>query len=446
MTSFQRLVDRVQVVHGPRGVGKTSLLHALRQRARELGAVTVWVPAGQEVLSKRIIDGICDATADWKKAGRRLRATLNAVDIKFTAGIPGLAQAELTRPARAARATEGGPAYVAAVLTETARAALSEGHRGVLVLIDEIQTSGPTELETLVSGWQILQADITLPLALFTAGLPDSRRALTQAATSAERFSYLPISNLSPTAAGAAITQPAIACGVNWTPEAVYRAVQIADGYPHLVQLLADTTWSVAGNPDRGTIITINHVDTAYQHVSREMNALLAERWAQTPHEGQRFLAAQATFGDRPVRQDDLARLLGLDSAEFGVAKEALVHASLITPNQEGDLEFTVPGMTAYIQTHHRDLISGPEQIWAACTPSEQAYLHAVAHSIGPAGTASTTDIARALNRTVQQLSPVRQRLLKAGILCTPAWGSLAFTHPDMTRFVRSFTTPSTPA
>lgn len=45
MTQLQRLVDRIRVDDGPRGMGETSLLRHVQAMAHERSAATVWVTA-----------------------------------------------------------------------------------------------------------------------------------------------------------------------------------------------------------------------------------------------------------------------------------------------------------------------------------------------------------------------------------------------------------------
>ncbi len=69
------------------------------------------------------------------------------------------------------------------------------------------------------------------------------------------------------------------------------------------------------------------------------------------------------------------------------------------------------------------------------CTPGEKRYLRAMA-GLGP-GAHRTGGIAEALAVTSNSLGPVRARLIKKGMIYSPAHGDMAFTVPLFDEFMR---------
>lgn len=67
-------------------------------------------------------------------------------------------------------------------------------------------------------------------------------------------------------------------------------------------------------------------------------------------------------------------------------------------------------------------------------TPSEKNFLRAMAH-LGP-GSHRTGDIATALGTTVSGIGPVRSKLIKKGMIYSPAHGDMAFTVPLFDEFM----------
>ena len=67
-------------------------------------------------------------------------------------------------------------------------------------------------------------------------------------------------------------------------------------------------------------------------------------------------------------------------------------------------------------------------------TPSEKNFLRAIAH-LGP-GPQRTSDIADALGVKISSLGPVRAKLIKKGMIYSPAHGDIAFTVPLFDEFM----------
>jgi hypothetical protein len=67
-------------------------------------------------------------------------------------------------------------------------------------------------------------------------------------------------------------------------------------------------------------------------------------------------------------------------------------------------------------------------------TPGEKRFLRAMA-SLG-AGAQRSGDIAEALGVTINGLGPVRSKLIKKGMIYSPAHGDLAFTVPLFDEFM----------
>ncbi|MDD3674067.1 ATP-binding protein [Thauera propionica] len=68
-------------------------------------------------------------------------------------------------------------------------------------------------------------------------------------------------------------------------------------------------------------------------------------------------------------------------------------------------------------------------------TPSEKSFLRAMAY-LGP-GSHRTGDIAASLGAAVSSIGPVRAKLIKKGMIYSPAHGDLAFTVPLFDEFMR---------
>ncbi|OAT67676.1 hypothetical protein AWB85_11010 [Mycobacteroides immunogenum] len=353
MAELGRLIGRIRVDTGPRGVGKTSLLREVQREAEARGVVTVWVTAGgDEPLVAAIAAQIRGRTAGWKKKSRgRL---LRAVDqVSITAGVPGVAQVGATvKPSQPTDGSAGEPSFKELIL-ETVKAAREEGHRGLVLLIDEVQDADRQGLRTLAVTWQDLQAEAdALPAGVFAAGLPQTPEIISAAATFSERFAYRTLHRLGPDASRVALVKPAGQVGVDWDPDALEAVIAQTNGYPHTLQLYADAAWARAGYPDPGGRIRTSDVEHAARQVAEDMDALFRARWNNATPVQRRFMSAmaQSLTADRVASRSDIATVMGRDSRAISAARAGLIDKGLIAVAGHGLLEFSIPGFVEFVQ------------------------------------------------------------------------------------------------
>lgn len=349
MVDLHRLIGRIHVAFGERGIGKTSLLRAYQRLAEQRGALCVWVTAGESTgLIAQIVDGIREATTSWPQAqAAALRALLD--EFSVTLGVPGVASVT----AKTKRQTQT-DAVGARALEKLIRAATEGGRVKALILfIDEVQSADAAGIRTLAYAWQHLQAEASdIPAAVYAAGLPNAPEQIADAVTFSERFAYRPIEMLSVGAQVAALREPAAELGVEWEPKALELAAEHAAGYPYAVQLYGDAAWTAAGRPDAGAAITRRHVKTARVSVDRDLRNLFAARWANTTANQRRFLAAVAWLqadGDGADRAD-LSAALDVSSRSLSSVRARLIAKGLIRSEGHGRVSIPVPGFSGYIR------------------------------------------------------------------------------------------------
>lgn len=352
MAELGRLIGRIRVDTGPRGVGKTSLLREVQREAEARGVVTVWVTAGgDEPLVAAIAAQIRGRTAGWKKKSRgRL---LRAVDqVSITAGVPGVAQVGATvKSSQPTDGSAGEPSFKELIL-ETVKAAREEGHRGLVLLIDEVQDADRQGLRTLAVTWQDLQAEAdALPAGVFAAGLPQTPEIISAAATFSERFAYRTLHRLGPDASRVALVKPAGQVGVDWDPDALEAVIAQTNGYPHTLQLYADAAWARAGYPDPGGRIRTSDVEHAARQVAEDMDALFRARWNNATPVQRRFMSAmaQSLTADQVASRSDIATVMGRDSRAISAARAGLIDKGLIAVAGHGLLEFSIPGFAEFV-------------------------------------------------------------------------------------------------
>ena len=352
LTQLQRLVPRVRVDTGPRGLGKTSLLReAQRHAERTYGLSTVWVTAGDRPLVTAIAEDLTRQSATWGTRSReRVRRAVDQV--KVAGGVPGVVSVQATLSTDRTQAPAGTRQFET-LLRAAAESTHGTGRQGLVLFVDEIQAADSDGLRTLAYTWQHLQSEgEDVPLAVFAAGLPDAPEVLAQAATFSERFAYRPLHRLEDDAARVALVGPAQRLGVQWDSDALEMAVAASDGYPHTVQLYGDAAWSAAGYPDQGAVINRNHLLAAGRAVDSDLESLFRARWAKATEAEQRLLAAMVIAGatDGPVRRRDVAGVLGTDTTALSVARSSLMDKGIIEAPEYGLMGFTIPKFAAYVE------------------------------------------------------------------------------------------------
>lgn len=350
MVDLQRLIGRIHVAFGERGIGKTSLLRAYQRLAEQRDVLCVWVTAGEPGgLIAQIVDGIREATSSWPHAAASsIRKHLDALTV--TVGVPGVAAVSAKTRTSAPTETVG-----ARALEKLIRATTEDRNRAkaLILFIDEVQSADADGIRTLAYAWQHLQAESpTIAAAVYAAGLPNAPEQIADAVTFSERFAYRPLEMLSVGAQVAALRDPAAEMQVAWEPDALELAAELAVGYPYAVQLYGDAAWTAAGRPDAGGVITRQHVKTARTSVDRDLRNLFAARWANTTANQRKFLVAVAWLqaGESTVDRTDLAHVLDVSSRSLSSVRARLIAKGLIRSEGHGRVTIPVPGFAGYIR------------------------------------------------------------------------------------------------
>jgi hypothetical protein len=348
MVDLQRLIGRIHVAFGERGIGKTSLLRAYQRLADERDVLCIWITAGEPGgLVAQIVAGIRDATRSWPQStAKAIRDHLD--ELTVTLRIPGVASvsAQTSPPA-----SEG---VGARALEKLIRATTEDRKRvkALILFVDEVQSADAEGIRTIAYAWQHLQAEApTVPAAVYAAGLPNAPEQIADAVTFSERFAYRPLEMLSVGAQVAALRDPAAELGVTWEADALELAAELAAGYPYAVQLYGDAAWIAAGRPDAGGAITRRHVKAARRSVDRDLRNLFAARWANTTPNQRRFLVAVAWLQEEgSVDRADLAEVLEVSSRSLSSVRARLIAKGLIRSEGHGRVTIPVPGFAGYIR------------------------------------------------------------------------------------------------
>lgn len=375
LADLHRLVPRIRVENGPRGMGKTSLLRHVQQMAESSGMATVWTttnPGVGATLLDSVMEGLEAVSRDWSARTReRLAKIRDNFTISVSAAIPGIATFEASnRESKQGldHPVEPGIQQFKAALVATVEAAEHEGRRGLVLFVDEIQDADDRSLRTIAHCWQEMQAESpTVPTALFAAGLPSSPGVIAAAVTHSERFDYRTLGPISDEAARVALAEPAGRLGVRWDLGALDVAVAYGRGNPFVLQVVGDEAWRGAGRPDSGGSITGDHVVRAVRSADASLSGLFRARWDRATSAEQRLMRAMAELGDGPLDRAAVVDRLGLSSSSaISIARGALIDKGLIEAPVYGQMQFTIPGFAGWIRRTTDAIVAADPTIAAA--------------------------------------------------------------------------------
>lgn len=361
VAQFGELGGPLLVFHAPRGLGKTSLLRTAQRDAEEAGCVTAWVACSRDrpflpELVRSVERSMERADIVPRGEARTWRRLLDRVSVEF--GVPGLPvklSADLVVPEQPDGSAAVAPIGALEDLLHDAAALIRRrGGAGLLVFLDELHAASTLDMAVLLNAVQNLDGRREEnPLAVVTAGLPVTPEALTRAATFGERSAFVALDLLSDADAAAALTAPAEALGVVWTPSALERVVSEAGGHPYFLQLLGSTTWDAAA-PSAGARLSMGQVRAGIPAARGQIHAMHRARWNSATRGEQSFLLAMAraegAASSGNITRAAIAVELGQDSRSISVPRDRLIEKGVIEPVGHGLVRFTLPGFGDYLR------------------------------------------------------------------------------------------------
>lgn len=206
---------RPVVLYGPRGNGKTALLH--------------WVE--QQVESDPVLD------ADWLTPSDLPDAGAVAPQLELTSWLQRLAPDSVSvAGVGASFPTREAPTRLAKALEARARA------RPFVLLFDEAHLVEPEVGRLLLNAAQV--AGRRAPFLLVLAGTPDLRSRLSRIGASFwSRSKQVPLGRLNDAAAAEAIRLPLEREGIEVEDAALARIVEASHGYPYFLQVWGSAVW-----------------------------------------------------------------------------------------------------------------------------------------------------------------------------------------------------------
>jgi hypothetical protein len=369
LVAFEVLLDRLRrgkteqsmLITGLRGVGKTVLLGAFEERARDRGWTTVETEITKNVefgprmahLVRRALFQLAPR-ARWRERARRAAAVLKS--FQLTVSPSGEVGAGIDVEALEGMADSGSLGEDLTDLLVALGEAAQEQESGVVFLLDEVQFLTTRELESLIAALH-KTVQRQLPITLVGAGLPQLPRLAGEAKSYAERLFHFPtIGRLGEREARDALVQPAEELGVAFEADAVVAIVDYTEGFPYFLQEYGKLVWDAATSSP----ITLEDVRNAREAVEAKLDgSFFRVRIDRTTDLELQYLRAMAELGPTPQQAKDVASLMERTSEQLGPTRSRLIEKGLLYTPGYGLAAFTVPQFDRYLRRAH-DLVVIP--------------------------------------------------------------------------------------
>lgn len=349
--------ERISIVTGPRGVGKTVLLNEFEAVASSHG----W-----HVISETTTKGFNDRIRD---RALHLLETLFPESNRRISGFTGPFNIGLT--------TETLPAYspvpnLRSVLDELFNRQseldqqLKQDPVGLLITLDELHYAHMDEIIEFGTTIQHLVRE-NREIAVAMAGIPGAVKPLLAADEGRNPVTFLRRANRIETGmipleeVRRALEQTTAQIGVSWTAQALDTAARASGGYPFMIQLVGQHAFRNA----HGTVIDEQSVEHGIGDARRKLGQLVHEpSLADLSEVDRTFLTAMAV-DDGPSRMSDIATRMGVDAQYAGNYRKRLIDAEMIRSTAHGYVDYELPYMREYLRSHPASEAMEQFSIWS---------------------------------------------------------------------------------
>lgn len=330
---------RATLVTGARGAGKTVLLNALEDKARQLGWVVVSEtarPGVVEDLRRSTLPALLRSEGDAGLVRTPLGANFSALGV----GGGVTTQTVESYPREQTFRSE---------LERLADVADVRG-AGVLISLDELHSSALSDLRVIAQGVQHAFRE-GRAVAFVAAGLPAPVATLldepqTTFLRRAERVHVGPVAD---SEARLALAEPISLAGRSVAEEALDILVEGAKGYAFLLQLVGYHAWNV----DRDApYVTAKDAEEGVRRAVRRVGRLVHEPALNDLSDVDKSFLAAMAVDNGPSRTSEVGARLGVDANYASQYRRRLIAAELIQPVAYGYVDFTLPYLRDYLRDH----------------------------------------------------------------------------------------------
>ncbi len=328
---------RATLYTGARGAGKTVMLNAVEDRARQRGWLIVSETATPGFVSRMTQQHLPRLLRDFDP--KAVQRHMSGVGAPLNLG-------SLTWTAIEAHVVQAGFRNQLEMLTDL----LAEQSIGVLIALDEIHHNQIEELRELATVVQHAFRE-NRELAFAGAGLAASVSDVVNddVLTFLRRAERHTLGSVARADVERALREPIQAAGRGIGEEALQIMVDGARGYPFLLQLVGAQVWRM--NPTAPEI-TAADATQGVARARRRLGALIHEPALSAASDiGKSFLLAMAQ-DDGPSKMADIQQRLDVDVNYASQYRLRMIAAELIYPTRRGYVDFALPYLREYLRQH----------------------------------------------------------------------------------------------
>lgn len=328
---------RATLYTGARGAGKTVMLNAVEDSAKEHGWLVISETATPGFVARITQQHLPRLLRDFDPAAVRRRMTgvtapLNVGSVAWDTIEPHIVQAGLRNQLE--------------LLTDL----LAEHGTGVLLSLDEIHQNQIEELREVATTVQHAFRE-GREVAFAGAGLAASVSDVVndEVLTFLRRAERHALGSVRPSDVERAFREPIEAAGRSIGDDALQVMVDGASGYPFLLQLVGAQTWRL--HP-AAVEITIEDAAVGVARARRRLGSLIHEPALSAASDVDKSFLLAMTHDDGPSKMADIQRRLGVDVNYASQYRLRLIAAELIYSTRRGHVDFAVPYLREYLREH----------------------------------------------------------------------------------------------
>lgn len=328
---------RATLYTGARGSGKTVMLNAVEDRARERGWLVVSETASPGFIQRIVAQHLPRLLRAFDPAAVRRRLT--GITAPMGAGAVSWATVE-------AHVIEAGLRSQIELLTDL----LADHQTGVLISLDEIHQNQMRELRELATAVQHAFRE-GRDLAFVGAGLASAISDVTNdhVLTFLRRADRHTLAAVGDSDVERALREPIQAAGRDVDESALHVMARGTGGYPFLIQLVGAQTWRL--HPD-APAVSAQDAAQGVANARRRLGALIHQpALAAASDIDKSFLLAMAK-DDGPSKMADIQQRMGVDVNYASQYRLRLIAAELIHSTRRGYVDFAVPYLREYLREH----------------------------------------------------------------------------------------------